>query len=275
MKFHFSKKNKFNQLIRRLSIFDFLIVFVLIASVVYASSFIFKKEKWLKVEIKVRPEEIWWDYKPVPYWVADSIKVGDMQYDSLGRKIAEVLATEIYESGGGKKDVYITTNLKVSYEKKKKIDRFNNQTVKIGKPLNLELGNVGLQGLVMFIEGVEKNEEEVNMEVETLWLMLPSWLPEAISVGDQMKDNNGKVVAEVLEKEVNLAETTTVNDRGEILIKIDPLNRDVILKLRILAKRKEDIYYFREVQVVKVGNALWIKLPKIELHEVTITKILN
>lgn len=261
--------------LKKLTIFDWLIVFFILASLIFLSSFIFKKEKWLKVEVRIGPEQWWWDYKPAPYWVADSIKKGDAQFDSLGRKVAEVLETQIYEWGSTRKDVYLLLHLKVDYNKKKKIYQFNYQPVKIGKPLNLELGGVGLQSLVMSIEGFDPEGKKAVKIVEAKLESVYPWVAEEISVNDQMKDSQGKIMAEVLAKKIELADMTVTTDRGDVLARKDPLKRDVFLKLKLSVKESHGIYYFREGEEVKIGLPLWIQLPDVHIENALITKILE
>lgn len=266
---------KMKKLFKRLTVFDWLIIFVLLAGFVFLSSFVFKEEKWLKVEVKVGPEQWWWDSKPSPYWLADSIKAGDAQFDGLGRKIAEVLETEIYEWGGTRKDVYLSLDLKVGYDKKRKIYRFNQQTVGIGKPLSLGMGRIGFQGLVVSAEGMKADKKETVKIVEAELMSVYPWIAEAITIGTQMKDNQGKLKAEVLDKRVELADITVTTDRGEVLARKDPLKRDVLLTLKLVVEESFGLYYFREGQVVKIGNLLWIKFPQVDVNEASITKVLD
>lgn len=261
--------------LKKLTIFDWLIVFLILASLIFLSSFTFKKEKWLKVEVRVGPEQWWWDYKPAPYWVADSIKKGEAQFDSLGRKIAEVLETQIYEWGETRKDIYLLLNLKVDYNRKKRTYRFNYQPVEIGKPLNLELGGIGFQSLVVSIEGLDPEEKKVIKIVEAKLMNVYPWVAETISIGDQMKDNQGKVMAKVLDKKIELADMTVVTDQGVVLARKDPLKRDVFLKLKLSAVEQHGIYYFREGQEIKIGLPLSIQLPDVHIENASIMKILE
>jgi len=260
--------------IKKLTIFDWLIVFVIIAGLIFFASFIFKKEQWIKVELKVGPENLQWDYRPSPYWLADSIKKGESQFDGLGRKEAEVLGTEVYEWGGNQKVIYLLLNLRVNYNKQKRVYRFNHQTVAIGMPLKIEIGNVAFGGIVMSIEGKALGEKVIKI-VEAKLLNVYPWTAEAIVPGAEMRDDEGQLVAQVLEKEIQLADMTVTTDRGDVLARKDPLKRDVILKLKLVATKRNQSYYFREEQKIKIGNGLWIKLPQVDINGASITNILE
>ena len=265
---------KLKKLAKKLTIFDWLIVFVIIGGLVFFASFIFKKEQWIKVELKVGLENLQWGYQPSPYWLADSIKKGESQFDGLGGKEAEVLGTEIYEWGGGKKSIYLLLNLKVNYNKQKRVYRFTHQAVEIGRPLKLEMGNVGFEGIVMSIEGKALGEKVVKV-VEAKLLDVYPWTAEAIVLGAEMKDDKGQLVAQVLEKKIQLADITVTTDRGDVLARKDPLKRDVILKLELVTTKRNQSYYFREEQNIKIGNGLWIKLPQVDISGASIINILE
>jgi len=234
---------KFLRFWPRLTVFDWLVVLVVVFSLVFLGLFIFKKEKWVRVEVKIAPEQWWWEGKEPPYWLVDRIKKGDEQYDSLGRKIAEVLDTKVYEFAGGRKMAWVTLNLKAEVDNRRKKLNFNHRPLEIGKPVDLEIGKVGVEGLVSFIEGAEDKrlwEEKIvearvtlstNVFPETLGIF--PWRAEAIKVGDEMKDIQGRVVAKVLEKRVAPAEKIVTTADGRVFVSQDPIKKDVILVVRL------------------------------------------
>lgn len=263
--------------LRRLTVLDWLVILVILAGLVFLAIFIFKEEKWVKVEVKIARPEWWWESNPPPYWLADQIKKGDEQYDSLGRKVVEVLDVETYEWSGGRKMTYLTLNLKVEVDRRKRRLKFNHRPLEIGKEIDLELGGIGTQGLVAYIEGMpdarvwENKIVEVRLierqyfEVfpETLGVM--PWKAEAIKVGDQMKDTWGRVVAEILGKEVEPAEKIVVVSDGRILLRRDPIKKDVTLVVKLKTFRQEGVNYFLYDLKVKVGSSILLALPEIDI----------
>jgi len=92
-----------------------------------------------------------------------------------------------------------------------------------------------------------------------------------------MKDSQGRVLVEVLDKRIeNAKQMTIITNVGELgLIYENPLRRDIFLKLEILAAKKGELFYFREGQSIKIGEYLWIQLPKVEIKAAFITEIIE
>ncbi len=270
--------------LRRLTIFDWLVLLVLLATAIFLALFVLKRERWVEVDVKVAKPEWWWQSQEPPHWLVDTIRPGDAQYDVLGRKIAEVERVRAYESGGSKKVAYLTLRLKVSLDKRKKIFKFNYKPLLVGKGIDLELNNVGFTGLVTYIQGVPDNriweDKIVRARVvypssafpETLGAM--PWIARAIQKGDHMKDNRGRVVAEVLEKTVQPAEKVVKTADGRVLLRRDPLKKDVFLTLRLKTVRQGGVNYFLDDEKVKVGQAVSLYLPRVDIWPI-ITKIVK
>ncbi len=177
--------------LRRLTVFDWLVILVVLSGLIFLTMFIFKQEKWVEVEVKLSRADWWWpEMNQPPYWLVDRIWEGDKQYDSLGRKIAEVLEIRSYEQQDGMKMAYLKLNMNAEVDRRRGTLRFNHQPLEIGQPIDLELGNVGTQGLVTYIEGVADTrawEEKIVEAQVTNWssvfpetLGLLPWRAEAI-----------------------------------------------------------------------------------------------
>lgn len=270
--------------LRRLTVFDWLAISVVFLGLIFLGQFIFKKEKWVKIEVKVSRPELWGETLPPPYWLADRIKKGDEQYDSLGRKVAEVLDVRTYEWTRGKKIVYLSLNLRVEVDKRKRTLKFNQRPLEIGEEIDLELGEVGVQGLVTFVEGVPDTRvwEEKIVEVRIIeWFevfpetlgTLP-WRAEAIKVGDQVKDVQGGVAAEVLDKRVRPAEKIVKTADGRVFVRQDPIKKDVSLVLKLKTVKQAGVNYFLDEFKVKVGSTILLSLPEIDIWP-EITRIIK
>jgi hypothetical protein len=266
---------RFIKLVKKITILDWLLLGTAVGSLFFLSAYFFKKETWLKVQVKVSPEQWWWEDISPPYWIADAIEEGDAQYNFIGKKEAEVVEGEMFEVGGGRKEIFLWLNLKVDYNEKKNVYRFNHQTVEIGRPLSLSLSGVGIDSIVTWVEGLETERIMVDKVVEVEESGAKVWVAEKINVGDEMRDSQGNLLAEVLDKEVELADMVVTDDRGNVLVRKNPLTRDLTLKLKINTVERFGLFYFLDGQLVKVGNDLWIKFPEVNLDGALITKIIK
>lgn len=276
----------------RLTVIDWLIGLALLFGAIFLILFVSKQEKWVTVEAKIIPEQWWWEVKYPPYWLVDQIKKGDVQYDSLGKKMAEVLEVKsyewldmrTYERSGGRKITYLTLRLKAGVEKRQGKLTFNYRPLEIGKPVELSVAKVGLKAVVNFIEGIPDGrvwEEKViearvidSSEIFPETLGVQPWIAEAISVGSQMKDSQGKVIAEVLEKKVTPAQKIVITDNGRAVLTSDPLKKDILLVLRLLTQKQEGVNYFLYDFKVKVDGDILLALPNIDVFP-KITKVIK
>lgn len=129
--------------------------------------------------------------------------------------------------------------------------------------MSIAPNNVSVLGNVIAVEGqspIWKTEERV---VKVKILAQNKWQADAIEIGDTMKDNDGEVVAEVLEKTTERAEIVTTNWQGEPLLRRDPLKQDVTLTMRIRVQVEDPMIYFNFYQAVQPGGEIEVQLSKI------------
>jgi hypothetical protein len=271
--------NKINILIEQITAFDLLlaVVFLLILSWILLQTS--SKKEWFLVEVKT-PLQFWgqsYESAP-PFLLGESINIGDKEYDSGGGKIAEVLDKKEYESTSerpSRKEVYLTLNLKVDKNKKTSKLSFKNQALEVGSPIELHLTNTFIEGRVVFIENPAEKIEEKEILVNGIWQDAYPWVAEAISIKGEMKDTAGNIAAQILEKEIKLAEKTVETADGRLVIAWDPLKRDVNIKAKLKVRKQGNNLYFYNDQKIRIGGFIWIFLPGIDIEELNITGIFD
>jgi len=278
-KFKFSKLIK---LFKKITPLELLVAFLLVLILVFVMIQTRSQKEWVKAEIKISSSS-WWQayFASPPFWLGESIKIGDSEFDSGRKKIAEVLDVKIYElSGEGgeratQKDVYLILNLQINRDKKTGKMKFKNQPLEIGAPIELHLTNTYVQGLVLNIEGINEKKEMAELIIEGVWLNTFPWNAEAIPVSGEMEDGMGNVVAKILDKQIFLADMVITTDDGRVLVRKNPLRRDVAIRVKILVKKQGGIFYFREDQKVKIGENLFFHLPEVDVEWVSIKSIFD
>lgn len=270
--------------LRRLSVFDWLAVLAISSTVVFLALFILKEERWVKVEVKIAPKEWWRDNQRPPYWLSSVPRKGDKQYDIFGRKVAEVLDVRNYEGVGGRNSTYLYLNLKVEIDKRKRQYKFNHLPAEVGSQIDLQLGGAEMPGLVTHIEGMPDTRtwEEKTVEARLVdnngvfpeTLGVQPWVADEVKSGDKMKDTQGRVIAEVLEKRVSQAEKIITTADGRVFVSQDPIKKDVTLVLRLMTYKAGGVNYFLDDIKVKVNQGLFLSLPSIDLFPI-ITKTLH
>jgi len=249
------------------SLFSLLIAILILSLIGVGVKLLLKREKWVAVEMWGTGGEWWWQTEAPPYWIANAIEVGDVENDAGGKKTCEVLEVKKYEDAA-EKNFLVKVRMKVNVNPKTGSLRYKNDDLEIGRPVVIKLTGKTFTGNVVWIEGIEDKRERKEMEVVLKQYKIYPWLAEAIKVGDQMTNENDEIIAEILEKEVSLAEITVVTDRGDVLARQDPLRRDVTLRARLEAVKGANQWFFAEVQEIKVGGLLWLKMPNYNLNEI-------
>lgn len=274
------------KLTKRLTVFDYLSLALAIGVILIIGFFFLRKWEWVEAEIKVAPESYFWlEGVNSPHWLANKINVGDYELDGLGRKMAEVLDTRIYESGGvGERTVHLKIKFRVIRDWRKKEYLFKSRPLQIGSPVELRLSRVFLTGLVTYIEGVPDTRvwEEKIIEARALMLdeifpettgLMP-WVVEAVEIGDKMYDRQERIIAEILDKKVRPAEKIVQTSSGRVLIQTDPIKKDLFLKIRLKTVKEDGINYYLDDIEVKVDRTVPLHLSNIDINPV-ITKILE
>lgn len=271
---------KFTRILKRitsrLTFFDYLSLALATGLIITLVLFFQRKVEWLEVEFRSAR---------APYWAAGKISVGDCELDGLGRKVAEVLSVRQFEGGKSwETDLRLKLRLRGVWDRKKKQYLFRSKPLGIGSYLTLNLSQVLIEGYVTNIEGTPDTrfweDKIVEARLVTLSEVFPEtigvfpWEAEAVKVGDQMKDAQGEIVAEVLEKIVKPAKRIVTSQNGKIFVQSDPVKKDVILKIKLKTTKKGEINYFLEDTKVKIGERFSLHLPAISLYPV-ITKVLD
>lgn len=246
---------------------DFFIVLAVIALFLLGGVFIKQlvlKDVYVNVELLSAGGEWWWGTAPPYYWMYPSFYKGAKEYDVLKKPLVEVLDV-VYQNVDNRKLALIKARLKVKRNFRTNVYTFRQSQLQVGKTITIAPNNVSMIAHVLSIEGqpsVWKTEERV---VTAKLLGVRDWVVNAVAVGDVQKDNDGKPVAEILEKSVQQANMITQDDRGEPHLKKDPLHFDITLKLRLRVYPDGNVSYFNFYSPVQVAQEVEIQLPNITL----------
>jgi len=248
-----------------------MLIFLLVLVFLLFLKFYFKQKPiWVKIGLKISTPHWWSDAAP-PYWLADNIEVGDQEIGFFNQKVVEIEDVQVFETSGKEKNVYLTVNLLANYNSKNEKYTFKGQSVEIGGPLELHIDNVFVQGLVTFVSENTGDFQEVVVtgQVENKY----PWEVENIKAGDKMKDGQGRTIAEVLDKQVVLADYLTTDYQGNVYLRKRPDRRDAEFKIKLRVKKQKGNLYFRYEQKVKIGENLFLQFKENDLDYLNIISI--
>lgn len=249
---------------------DFLVlltIFFIIAFGILSVKFFFQKDTYLTVELMATGGEWWWGVPPPYYWNVEPIRKGGVEYDVLKKPLVEILDVVKHDQDN-RSYVWIKARLRVRRNKLTGKYNFRQGEVQIGKMITIYPNNVVVIASVVGIEGVNEFRKESTKIITLEWKRIEPWRADAIQVGDTMKDDNGEIVAEVLEKNTHLAEESTTDYLGNIRVSHNPIRRDIFLKMKIKTIESEGRSFFSFYQKLETGLELFIPLSKTSLHAV-------
>lgn len=241
-----------------------LFIIIILTLGFFISRVLLQKEEFITAELFASGGEWWWNNPEPPHWLVDPMVVGAKEYDPQGNVLVEVLDTRKFEVGQ-RKMLWMKVKLRVTPSDKAKQYRFRREPLQVGSLIYVAPNNVKIFSNVMWIEGVDQTRVESQKTVTLKEYDIFPWTAEAIKVGDTMKSDDGKVLAEVLEVSSVDSETTTVDDQGSIHVRSNPTRRDITIKVRLATTQSNGLDYFSYFQPLKIGFYMWVPLPHINM----------
>lgn len=266
----------------KLTLFDrVLILLVLIAAGVFIYIF-FRKSTYVTTVIKVGEETV--QYQPwnkgagTKAWFSNMFYEGLKEEDGLGRVMAEVTGVKSFDTDPNLKDIYLTTRLRVVYNRASNEYTFKGKPVLVGSTIKLNLDELLVNGLITYMEGAEDPREKATLVVETQLREenetfletsgVPEYKPAALEVGQEIKDDQGEVVITILEKRVEDARRAVTTGDGRVFVQRNPLRKDVYLTLKINATKIDKRYYLFDDVPIVVGERILLNTPEIAVRPV-------
>lgn len=195
----------------------------------------------------------------VPYWIANSVNIGDKDADPYGNVRALVVDKETYEGGGD--GLFVQLILKVyTIKDKSGLYLFKNQPLSVGGKINLNFPKISQEAYIFSMEENPPKEAYKTLLVELETSSISDDLIDLINEEDKVTDSKGRILVKILRKGVENAPI-----RGD----------DKIMKLsaEILTKKISNYFYFQENQKVKVGEVIDLHLNDVSLWDLKVTSV--
>lgn len=277
--------------IKKLKYIDFIILgFSLLFILIFAFLF-FRKSSNITVTVKVGDEDFYSPYNPKWYtpsttktWLADLFYEGQKEKDGLGKIKAEVLDVFSYYKTQNEKNVLLKIRLNTVYEKASNTHNYKGVSILIGSKIKLNLDQIYVNGTIVEVENFPLKWKKQKIIVETqiidnnpVYLGTSGtdiYLANAININQEVKDNKGNTIIKIVDKKVKPAQKIVTNANGQVLLKFDPVKKDVFLILEINALVINNQYFLFEDVPIKIGYEIPINLPEISVFPI-VTKFVS
>lgn len=210
---------------------------------------------------------------------------GDSEIGSLGKKVAEIINVESYNINPEKQVVYLDIKLEVVFNPRTKTYSFKGRPIVFGETHFFTFSNVRAEVMVVdfpgFLDGVNVTDEENILETQIRYdsrnysdtYGVPDFIADKLSVGKQVRDNQGKVQAEIVEITKSPAERTVIDQWGNVFLTRDPKLFDVYLKIKIKSRKIDTKKYVFDFTPLSVGQTIPLNFEDISVYPI-VTRIL-
>lgn len=220
-----------------------------------------RQTQWITAQVKVSQEEWWWQGNNPEYWYAQNLQAGTKGQNSFGETVAEVVKTELTDTGMGRNQVQVWAKLKVSYDPKKDQYIFGFQPLQAGRGLELNFGSQQVKGLLISLG--QESPQTVERLVRVKMFQVDPQAAKAIVLGMENKNSAGDVLAKITELRVTQTVRSEFSDiRGRMIQVSDPnyVQVEALIKMRLLKDGEK--FISPDGQAIKVGAETTIQFPQ-------------
>jgi hypothetical protein len=208
----------------------------------------------------------WWELgKAMPYWLNNRLTVGDKSYNTFGERTAEVINYWSYDENDKDRTVTAHLRLLASVDPVTRAYSYQYQSLIIGKPIDIIIGNTELKGIISDVN-IEK-PELINKTVTINYKNVTKQVSEAVLPGLKILDGQGNITAEIIkaDKIQTTTKTINLNDNTLNFIGSPSDNVDLLVKIKLSVEKKDNSFYFIYGDPLKVGSKIKLRFPQVIL----------
>lgn len=244
------------KLFKRISWFDGIFISLIMLVGVAFFLFFLRKPEYVTIRVKVTDQDVLYQRIEPKNWYANRFQIGDSELDALGRKITEITGIESFNVDAQSKALYVDLKVRAVYDSRTKLYSARGKSLVFGTPMRINLSTVTFDGFVteypnsVFFKEMSEKKVVVNLLARSVEPALAS----SIKKGDKVFDSNQTLLAEIIDISVSPAERVTQTASGELLLRYDPLYKDVIFKTKLRSKKYQNELYIFDNLPLKVGE---------------------
>lgn len=271
----------------KLTLADAAAILVVIAIITALAYLFFRKSTLVTVTIKANEDSVAfnsWDVgnKGTRSWFAQMFYPGMKEKDGLGKATAEVLSLRSYDTSPARKAVYLNVRLRTVYNRASNQNYYKGKAVLVGSTIKLYLDSLQVDGLITYVEGIKDPRQKIILILETQVRdetpVYPEtsgtkpYIADALSEGQEIKDDQGNTIIKILKKRVEDAQRVVTTSDGRVFIQTNPLRKDVFFTLEVSANQIANRYYIFDDVPVLIGIGIPVNTTTISMWP-EVTKI--
>jgi hypothetical protein len=268
------------KILSKITLIDRVIIAIGLLSTIIFGFIFFRSSTHVTAIIKVSEDTIihnpWVMGVGTRTWFAELFHPGMKESDGLGQVAAEVLDVHSYHTSPDKKAVYLTVKLRAVYNRASNQHTYNGLNLLVGSPIKLNLNHMLVEGLVTHIDGVEDPRNKTKLivtaqikrdnPVYTGTSGVEPHIANALNVGDAVRDSRNHAIVTIIDKKVVPAKVITTTNTGEVVVKDDPVKKDVLLTLETNALESSGRYYLFDDISLTIGIGIPLHFNHISVY---------
>ncbi|MEK7141605.1 MAG: hypothetical protein AAB800_03620 [Patescibacteria group bacterium] len=249
--------------LKRLTLFDYFMGILLVGITVFFIFTFSRTERTVLVDLTFERVGQGNNFFPPEYWAAENITVGDVVYNALGNKIASVIkVSRVPWRGGSRLYTYLTIELKALYHKANRTYSYEGSALAVGQKLTFLIRNTNYTGIVknIYVNDLPPSPDAIKSAQASLYCReYEPWHADAIK-NLTVKDQNGKIKAEVLSSQIVPAQIAVETSDGRIIEARHPYKKDLDLTVALYDLKCTDntMCLYNETQSFFIGSELWL-----------------
>ncbi len=263
-------KKYYQAVLKRFTFFDIAVFLFLCIVLLVFFIFFYRKSEYIEIRVKVTDQDVLYASTVPKKWYAERFEVGDVELDVAGREIARIVNVEKFDIASTHQVVYIDLRVKSTYDTRTKTYSTRGKAVRFGSPIRFNFSKVTFDGLVTEFPGSSDNRQVTisSKKIRALGQSVLPYLIEPVSVGDTILDSRGTELLEILAITNVPAERVTQTIYGDLLLKTDPVYRDIYFDLEVRTKIVNGEEYMFDDIPVRVNETVPINLDSVSLFPV-------
>lgn len=255
---------------RKLSLFDLGLIVIVFVFGVSFYLFFYRKPMEVIIRVKVTDQDVLYQQTEPKNWYANRFNVGDSELDALGRKITEIIGVESFNVTPENKAVYLDLRVRATYDTRTKLYYTKGKPLIFGTPMRFNLSLVTFDGFVTEFPG---SGDQQNLKIGTAKLTVlgrglePS-VAASVVKGDEIFDSNKNLLAEIKDVQIKSAERVTQTASGDLLLRFDPLYKDLLLDVTVRTKTINSETFIMDNLPLKIGGVLPLNFANVSLFPI-------
>jgi hypothetical protein len=250
---------------KNITVFDVVLLTVICVLGIGFFLFFYRTSTYVNITVRVTDQDVLYAQTQPQNWYANRFAIGDVERDSVGNVIAEIIDVHVTPVESNRSIVYITLRVKSVYDSRTKLYSLRGKPIIFGNAFRFTMQNVVFDGIVTKAPKSSEAGIEKNIRITALMRGIEPYVAEALKKDMMVKSSTGTILAKILDVNIKPAEVVTQNLYGDLLLKNDPLYKDVIVSVEVLSLLENDVYYAFD-KPIAVGEPIALNFGHISIY---------